>query len=156
MREAAATRSYRRVAQEAGVSHTSLHNLVEKDFVPYERTLRKLERWAEKTGRAIPSTRPDEQPSPDYDSLGIELPGYDRLLDRPRIAFDRFMIDLFGKGLSREDLEMFGRGVLAPIASMNTLHREGEEHDARTEEDQMDVLDRMIGHVRRRLEDGKL
>lgn len=100
-------------------------------------------------GRAEADTGEEEAISPDYDSLGIELPGYERLHDRPRREFDRFMVELIASGLGREDLEELGRGLLAPVAHLNTLHKGKEESDARSEEDQMLIMNGMIPVLRK-------
>lgn len=91
----------------------------------------------------------DDSPAPDYDSLGIDLPGYERLHDRPRLEFDRFMLELIAAGLGREDIEELGRGLLAPVAHLNTLHKGKEESDARSEEDQMLIMNGMIPVIRK-------
>jgi hypothetical protein len=124
-----------------------LFNFLEKDYTPYERTLDKIEGWALRAGEIAEDAEVGaggEEVSPDYDSLGIELPGYDRLHDRPRREFDRFMVELIAAGLGREDLEELGRGLLNPIAALNTLHKGRDESDARSEEDQMLIMNGMI------------
>jgi AcrR family transcriptional regulator len=142
IREAVRGTSLRQVAKEAGVSHTALHNLLEKDEVPYDRTLHKLEVWVDRRGSvAVPMLR---EVAPNYQSLGIDLPGYDRLLERPRAAFDSFMLELIRRGLPREDLEEIGTGVLGPIAAVNTLYKDRHEADTATEEAQLQVLNALI------------
>lgn len=100
-------------------------------------------------GDAATDTAVVEEVSPNYEGLGVDLPGYEKLLERPRRVFDHFMYELIGKGLGREDLEEFGRGLLAPVAHLNTLHKGRDESDARSEEDQMMILDGMIPVIRK-------
>lgn len=94
--------------------------------------------------------------APNYEGLGVELPGYEKLLERPRRVFDRFMYELIGKGLGREDLEELGRGLLNPIAALNTLHKGRDVSDARSEEDQMMVLNGMMPVLRKIVREGGL
>lgn len=155
VREAVRRSSLRDVAVEIGVSHTSLHNFLEKGFVPYERTLDKIEAWADNAGVAVeaePSL--DGEVAPNYESLGIDLPGYARLHDKPRRMFDHFMVEMIARGLGREDLEELGRGMLSPIAHFNTLHKGREESDARSEEDQIMVISAMIKLARKMVQEG--
>lgn len=84
---------------------------------------------------------PEEITPPNYEGLGIEVPERDRLHPRPRALFDRFMHQLIDMGLGREDLEYWGRMVLAPIAHLNTLHRGRHESDATTEQEQTWVVE---------------
>lgn len=63
----------------------------------------------------------EPRPAPNYAGLGIDLPGYDALLDGPRRLFDAFMLDLIRRGLGREELEKLGRGVLGPFVSFRAL-----------------------------------
>ena len=77
-------------------------------------------------GRALPPTLArllvrEPRPAPNYAGLGIDLPGYDALLDGPRRLFDAFMLDLIRRGLGREELEKLGRGVLGPFVSFRAL-----------------------------------
>jgi len=44
--EAVKRTSLRKVAKDIGVSHGTLHNFLEKGYVPYGDTLTKIERWA--------------------------------------------------------------------------------------------------------------
>ena len=50
MQKAVTATSLREVASQAEVSHGTLHNLLEKGYLPYPPTLSKLERWAEQRG----------------------------------------------------------------------------------------------------------
>lgn len=97
-----------------------------------------------------------EEVAPNYEGLGVDLPGYERLLERPRRVFDHFMVELIGKGLGREDLEELGRGLLNPIAALNTLHKGRDASDARNEEDQMMVLNGMMPVLRKIVREGGL
>lgn len=106
-----------------------------------------LERFLEKRSGGLGGpgwTSEEPMPSPDYESLGIDIPGYDRLLPRPRRIFDEFMVNLIARGLGRDDLQELGAGALAPISHLDTLYRNREVTEAESEEDQMMVLDRMI------------
>lgn len=82
--------------------------------------------------------------APNYTDLGIDLPGYERLHDRPRGMFDRFMVELFKMGAGREAMESFGRTLLAPVAQLNLLHKGRHDADASAEGDQVKIMDRMI------------
>ena len=42
--------SLRSVAAQIGISHGTLHNFLEKGFVPYNETLDKIEQWAARVG----------------------------------------------------------------------------------------------------------
>lgn len=109
------------------------------------------------TRRAVP-TPPvaAREVSPNYDGLGIDLPGREALLPEPLRRFDQFMIELIGDGLGREDLQEIGRGVLGPIVGLNTLHKGREISDAKMESDQLQVLDNVIPVVLKRLREGTL
>ena len=95
-------------------------------------------------GPALPPTLArllvrEPRPAPNYAGLGIELPGYEKLLEGPRRLFDAFMVDLIRRGLGREELEEVGRGALAPFVSFRSLGGGGREGGA-TEAAQMRVL----------------
>jgi transcriptional regulator with XRE-family HTH domain len=113
-------------------------------------------RYGDEVAAPVASAREadEEEVSPNYEGLGVDLPGYERLLERPRRVFDRFMVELIGKGLGREDLEELGRGLLNPIAALNTLHKDREVSDARSEEDQMMVLNGMMPVIRKIVREG--
>lgn len=155
--------SLRHVARMIGVSHGTLHQFVRTGDAS-EKTVRKIERWRaalaqgaapmpllreSARGYSAPAATGEDIASPDYDSLGIDLPGYERLHERPRREFDRFMVELIATGLGREDLEELGRGLLAPVAHLNTLHKGREESDASSEEDQMLIMNGMIPVLRK-------
>ena len=89
-----------------------------------------------------------EAMTPNYEGLGIDLPGYERLLERPRRMFDAFMLELIGRGLGREDLEDIGRSLLAPIAGFNTVYKDKDVSDARREESQIKILSALIAEAR--------
>lgn len=91
---------------------------------------------------------------PNYEGLGIEIPERSRLVPRAREAFDRFVHELIDRGLGREDIEHFGRAVIAPIAHLNTLHRGRDEGDTETEEAQLQIIERNADVVRRIIRSG--
>lgn len=91
---------------------------------------------------------------PNYEGLGIEIPERSHLVPRAREAFDRFVHELIDRGLGREDIEHFGRAVIAPIAHLNTLHRGRDEGDTDTEEAQLQIIERNADVVRRIIRSG--
>lgn len=143
--------SVRHVADLIGVSHGTLHQFVRYGKVS-EKTLRKIERWRESLsaeieigpGAPLMEEGVESVVTPNYTDLGIDLPGYERLHDRPRGTFDRFMVELFKMGAGREALEFFGRTLLAPVMQVNMLHKGRHDADTSTEEDQTRIMDRMI------------
>lgn len=136
-------------ARRAQVGQHSVSRWRRGDRSPLRQPTRRALLTFLQNGRVEADTGEGEVASPDYDSLGIELPGYERLHDRPRREFDRFMIELIAAGLGREDLEELGRGLLNPIAALNTLHKGREESDASSEEDQMLIVQGMIPVLRK-------
>lgn len=93
----------------------------------------------------LPYGLPDEDLAPpNYEGLGIEIPERDRLKPGPMRMFDRFVHRLLDMGLGREDIEHWGRTVLAPIAHLNTLHKGREVSEAATEEEQTWILEHNI------------
>lgn len=96
---------------------------------------------------------PDEDLAPpNYEGLGIEIPERDRLKPGPMRMFDRFVHRLLDMGLGREDIEHWGRTVLAPIAHLNTLHKGREVSEAATEEEQTWILEHNIDAALRIIE----
>ena len=72
VRDAVNRTSLRKVASEIGVSHGTLHNFLEKGFVPYGDTLTKIERWASRVR------------SPDVE---VERERFDSLLNSPAALY---------------------------------------------------------------------
>lgn len=90
VREEVWKRSYREVAADVGVSHTALHNFLERGDVPYARTLEKLERWAESL-RAAGGDRGSSEAGP------ITADEIIRVIDHPGLR------DVFGNQISDDD-----------------------------------------------------
>ena len=157
VREAVEKTSLRHVAAEAGVSHTLISNFLDGSL-PQPQSLRKLEEWAERhpeyVGRSAQELLGEGGAvvPPNYEGLGIEIPERDRLKPGPMRMFDRFVHRLLDMGLGREDIEHWGRTVLAPIAHLNTLHKGREVSEAATEEEQTWILEHNIQAVLRVIE----
>lgn len=94
--------------------------------------------------------------APDYEGLGVSIPEYRLLREVPRLRYDAFINQLIAAGLSREDVENVGRGVLGPIAGLNTLHQGADRSDGTIENEQSQILDALIPVVLRGLREGTL
>lgn len=144
----------REVAERSKVSLSSLQKWESDAQVPHGENLLAIARFYGVLPEHILSGAPSAPVSgpteaegviaPNYTDLGIDLPGYERLHDRPRGIFDRFMVELFKMGAGREALEFFGRTLLAPVMQMNMLHKGRHDADTSRDEDQMKIMDRMI------------
>lgn len=133
--------SIRRIAEEAGVSAAWLR-YGEAKYAPEVGLGGAVRGWMVAEPR--PKSGLGSITPPNYEGLGIEIPERDRLHPRPREMFDRFVHQLLDLGLGREDIEYWGRTVLAPIAHMNTLHRGKDVSDATTEEEQTWIVERNV------------
>lgn len=157
-------RKIRRIRQELGMSQAAFATAVlgyaqgQSHVSRWERgdilpSPENLERIAELAGRDVTTFQlPGATPTlnPDFSSFGLDFAGYDRLKARAREMFDRFVVDLIGRGIGREDIQEIGQGVLAPIAAMNTLHKSrAPGGDGSTEEEQLQILEALIPVARR-------
>jgi transcriptional regulator with XRE-family HTH domain len=144
----------REVAERGNISLSSLQKWESDAQVPHGENLLAIARFYGVSPEHILSGAPgapvlgpiggEGVVAPNYTDLGIDLPGYERLHDRPRGMFDRFMVELFKLGAGREGMESLGRALLAPVLQMNTLHKGRHDADTGAEEDQVRIMDRMI------------
>lgn len=134
--------SLKRIASQAGVSAAWLR--YGEGPVPQPPA-------ANGAASAVRETRSEylpDIPTPDYESLGIDVHGREELFPAALRLFDRFMVELLARGVSSQGASTASRWLLGPMQDLDTQFHGREGKEKASEEDQVLVIEGTIPVIR--------